>query len=82
MGLACLGFGVYTFFGKSETTLVQPLTPPKIVQEQPQNNKPTYQRLQVPANVEWYDTGIDIADKVKIEYEAGEWRNHPTRLFF
>jgi hypothetical protein len=35
-------------------------------------------RLQVPANVEWFDTGIDITGKVHIEYESGEWRNHPN----
>lgn len=37
------------------------------------------QMVQVPANVMWYDTNIDVTGKqVTIRYNSGQWRNHPT----
>jgi|CXWL01.1.fsa_nt_gi hypothetical protein len=32
----------------------------------------------VPATAEWFDTGIDVTGKVRINFLSGHWRNSPT----
>ena len=40
---------------------------------------PFSRQLTVPANIEWFDSGIEVTGKrVKIEYRSGQWRNHPS----
>jgi hypothetical protein len=74
IGVACLGLGVYSvFYARS---------PQAEISQSASISLGGKRLIRIPAEVMWYDTGIDVSGKtVQIQYESGQWSNAPSSNF-
>lgn len=68
-GAVLIGVGIYKLTCQTE--------PVSFVASSTNNAENSKKIVSVPANVQWFDTGIDVTSgaALRIEYQSGQWRN-------
>jgi hypothetical protein len=75
IGTLILGVGIYTLFKQREQPSQVPVASSSASVP---TNPGAKKRIRVPADIEWFDTGINLTGEfIQIQYESGLWKNQP-----